>query len=212
MQRALKGRRKGRVPRAAYHLGRSSANRSWSISTRGTLLAPWMQPRELEHRAASSRSGLDVTRMHVYRNETDREDARNKRHRAGSREKETHPLDREPPGLCNAEIPATCGVTRRIPFGLRRRFPASPVCAVSVVSVSLLSASPLASSFFDRGYLNEQPSLIDARAPKRPAGDRDADRMIARCQWTLPFDLTLEEGETASGLFLFSGYSTWQFV
>lgn len=113
-----------------------------------------MQPRELEHRAASSRSGLDVTRMHVYRNESDREDARNKRRGPGLEEKETQPLDREPPGLCNAEIPATCGVTRRIPFGLRRR----PADFLPPPDLRPPSSSPVHSgySFFDRGYLNEQ--------------------------------------------------------
>lgn len=127
-----------------------------------------MQPRELEHRAANSRSGLSVqhVRALIYRNETDREDARNEPRRPRPREKETHPpLDREPPGLCNAQIPPTRGgVTRRIPSGLRTRPPdflsplsLSPSSSPSSLS-PLLFPLPFLSSLFDRGY---QEPLID---------------------------------------------------
>lgn len=128
-----------------------------------------MQPRELEHRAANSRSGLSVqhVRALIYRNETDREDARNEPRRPRPREKETHPpLDREPPGLCNAQIPPTRGgVTRRIPSGLRTRPPdfLSPLSLSLFPPPSLLFLLsffpfPFFLPFFDRGY---QEPLID---------------------------------------------------
>lgn len=122
-----------------------------------------MQPRELEHRAANSRSGLSVqhVRARIYRNETDREDARNEPRRPGlGRKRRILPWTASHPGYATLKF-------RRL------------------VVVSLAEFHPAYEH--DRPIFSHPPSFLPSlllsffpfrsRLPSRPtAADRYADR------------------------------------
>lgn len=127
-----------------------------------------MQPRELEHRAANSRSGLSVqhVRARIYRNETDREDARNEPRRPGlGRKRRILPWTASHPGY------ATLKFRRLVVVSLAEFHPAyehdRPIFS-HPPSFPLFS---FLSSLFDRGYPRDQQPLIDTPI-------EDADRTI----------------------------------